>query len=115
MSFLIIFQSLGLHIFAVDESQRDSTSLEKVVLVQPCTGPVVEDESRFLPYSISCMQLTDRRVYFTWDDIRRRRNIPLFTDEESTMDISSPEAPTKVEKWEDARPGWNLDRRHHYL
>ena len=115
MSFLVIFQSLGLHIFAVGESQGDSTSLEKVVLVQPCTGPVLEDESRFRPYGISCMQLTDRRVYFTWDHIRRRRNIPLFTNEDSTIDISSPGAPTKVMKWEDAEPGWDLDRRHHHL
>ena len=27
------------------------------------------------------MQLTDRRIYFTWEDARRR-DVPLFKDEE---------------------------------
>ena len=114
MSFLLIFQSLGLHIFAVDKIQRDSddsTGLEKVVLVQPCVGPMIENQ----PFIFGCMQLTDRRVYFTWDNVRRR-DIPLFTDEESKLEIiPSPGAPAIVATWEDARPGWDIDRRRHYL
>ena len=29
-----------------------------------------------------CMQITDRRLYFTWEDSRRRQDIPLFEDAE---------------------------------
>jgi len=29
------------------------------------------------------MELTDRRIYFTWEDARRR-DVPLFKDEEDT-------------------------------
>jgi hypothetical protein len=61
--------------------------------------------------ALGCMELTDRRVYFTWDNIRR--DIPLFTDEESKLEIiPSPGAPAIVETvtWEDARP---IHRRHH--
>jgi hypothetical protein len=113
MSFLIIFQSLGLHIFAVDKIQHDSTGLEKVMLVQPCVRPMAENQP--LRFALSCTQLTDRRVYFTWDNMRRR-DIPLFTDEESKLEIiPSPGASAIVETWENARPRWNLDRRHHYL
>ena len=34
------------------------------------------------------MQLTDRRIYFTWEDARRR-DVPLFKDEEATRPESS--------------------------
>jgi hypothetical protein len=36
---------------------------------------------------ITCMQLTDRRVYFTWEDARRR-DLALFEDEENARELS---------------------------
>lgn len=37
------------------------------------------------------MQLTDRRIYFTWEHSRRREDIPLFED---TEDAQGPPPPT---------------------
>ncbi|KAH9174790.1 hypothetical protein EDB89DRAFT_1883946, partial [Lactarius sanguifluus] len=37
-------------------------------------------------HPISCMQLTDRRIYFTWEDARRRQDIPLFEDAENAQE-----------------------------
>jgi hypothetical protein len=102
-----IFQSLGLYIFAVDGSQSDSTDLRKVVFVQPFAGPMVTNS-----HDLSCMQLTDRRVYFTWDNTRRR-NVPLFKDEESTLDLSSHGAPGTVEKLDETQ--LTLFGMHHHL
>jgi hypothetical protein len=34
-------------------------------------------------HGFSCMQLTDRRIYFTWEDARRR-DVPLLKDEGNT-------------------------------
>jgi hypothetical protein len=44
------------------------------------------------------MQLTDRRVYFTWDDDKRRQDITLFED--NTLDVLSPGASSTVEQLE---------------
>ncbi|KAH9059604.1 hypothetical protein EDB87DRAFT_769868 [Lactarius vividus] len=38
-------------------------------------------------HPISCMQLTDRRIYFTWEDARRRQDIPLFEDAENAQEL----------------------------
>ena len=40
------------------------------------------------------MQLTDRRIYFTWEDARRREDIPLFEDAENAQELSLPTSPT---------------------
>ncbi|KAH9042977.1 hypothetical protein EDB84DRAFT_1436286 [Lactarius hengduanensis] len=39
---------------------------------------------------ISCMQLTDRRIYFTWEDSRRRQDITLFEDAENAQELPRP-------------------------
>ena len=40
--------------------------------------------------STSCTQLTDRRIYFTWGDSRRRQDIPLFEDAENDQEAPPP-------------------------
>jgi hypothetical protein len=40
------------------------------------------------------MQLTDRRIYFTWEDVRRRPDIPLFEDAENAQELPPPIAST---------------------
>jgi hypothetical protein len=62
--------------------------LTKILFVQPLSGPAIDSRN------VSCLQLTDRRVYFTWDDAKRRRDIPLFKDEKTGLDLLSPEAST---------------------
>ncbi|KAH9165098.1 hypothetical protein EDB89DRAFT_341997 [Lactarius sanguifluus] len=42
---------------------------------------------------ISCMQLTDRRIYFTWKDSRRRQDITLFEDAENAQELPGPITP----------------------
>ena len=41
-----------------------------------------------------CMQLTDRRIYFTWRDAGRRDDIPLFEDAENAEELPPPITPT---------------------
>ena len=36
---------------------------------------------------MSCMQLTDRRIYFTWGNARRRQDLPMFKDEENEREL----------------------------
>ncbi|KAH9038549.1 hypothetical protein EDB85DRAFT_427610 [Lactarius pseudohatsudake] len=45
-------------------------------------------------HQISCMQLTDRHIYFTWEDARRRQDIPLFEDAENARELPPPITPT---------------------
>jgi hypothetical protein len=94
---------------AVDRDHGDSTDLAKIVLVQPFVPFMTA-----YPRAISCMQLTDRRVYFTWDDELRRRDITLFED--NTLDVLSPGASSTVEQLE----SWDqmeleFGRHHHTL
>jgi hypothetical protein len=56
----------------------------KAVFVRPSESP--SERSR----PISCMQLTDRRIYFTWGDYKRRQDIPLFEDAENAQELPSP-------------------------
>ncbi|KAH9962255.1 hypothetical protein BC827DRAFT_1199936 [Russula dissimulans] len=78
----------GLYIFTVD---RD-TSIDslKVVLVRPFLGSTTPQ------HAISCMQLTDRRIYFTWDE-PNRRDLPLYEDDESAPEPSSPRFSSVIE------------------
>ncbi|KAI9510203.1 hypothetical protein F5148DRAFT_623674 [Russula earlei] len=72
----------GLYIFTVD---RDSVANSlKAVVVRPFVDspPGPRDV-------VTCMQLTDRRVYFTWGE-SSRRDIPLFKDDEGAPAPSSP-------------------------
>ena len=36
------------------------------------------------------MQLTDRRIFFTWEYARRREGVPLYEDRESALEPSFP-------------------------
>jgi len=67
----------GLYVFNVNRG----TSIDslKVVVVRPFLNSPAPH------HTISCMQLTDRRIYFTWDE-ENRRNVPLYKDDESTAD-----------------------------
>ncbi|KAF8268347.1 hypothetical protein EI94DRAFT_1188757 [Lactarius quietus] len=51
----------------------------KAAFVRPSKEPSADS------HPISCMQLTDRRIYFTWEDARRREDIPLFEDTEQEL------------------------------
>ncbi|KAH9174792.1 hypothetical protein EDB89DRAFT_472183 [Lactarius sanguifluus] len=53
----------------------------KAAFVRPSKN--ASARSRF----ISCMELTDRRIYFTWEDARRRQDIPMFEDAESDEEL----------------------------
>ncbi|KAH9026255.1 hypothetical protein EDB83DRAFT_2678809 [Lactarius deliciosus] len=53
-------------------------------------------------YPISCMQLTDRRIYFTWEDARRRQDIPLFEDAENAQELQpsmTPNLDIELQVW----------------
>jgi hypothetical protein len=87
--------------------------LTKVLFVQPFFGL-----SSAHSHDISCMQLTDRRVYFTWDDAGRRLDIPLFKDEKTGLDLlSHKEASSTVGQLDEPRDRVDLDfgRHHHTL
>ena len=66
----------------------------KVVLVQPYPPD----------YKISCMQLTDRRIYFTWQGARRQENVPLYEDGENILDPSSPGTQFMTESFHEVWP-----------
>jgi len=70
---LFLLQRHGLYIVNVDRSP--SIDSAKVVLVRPYVNPTPRT---YRP--ITCMQLTDRRVYFTWEDARRRDDVPLYKE-----------------------------------
>ena len=80
-SFSFLSSLLQLHgLYVVDVDRSPSIDSAKVVLVRPYVGPTLE------PYRpITCMQLTDRRVYFTWEDARRRDDVPLYTERENAL------------------------------
>ena len=109
-------QSLGLYIIAVDRDRGDLNDLTKVLFVQPFSffGPAAVHA-----HDVSCIQLTDRRVYFTWDDAKRRLDIPLFKDDNVGLDSLSPNAsasPT-VEQLDEVwdQVGLEFGRYHHTL
>ena len=63
---------------------------------------------------VSCLQLTDRRVYFTWDEAKRRRDITLFKDEKNTLDPLSPGASSTVEQLDELWGRMELEFSRHY-
>ena len=79
-------------------------------------GPVAAQS-----HDISCIQLTDRRVYFTWDDAKRRLDIPLFKDEKTGLDLLSPNASASastsstVEQLDELRDRVDLEFSRHHL
>jgi len=96
---ICVATSLGLYIIDVDRDQGDLNDLAKVLFVQPFSGPAAVHS-----HDISCIQLTDRRVYFTWDDARRRLDVPLFKDEKIGLDLLSPKASSTAEQQLDDEP-----------
>ena len=76
-----LLQLHGLYIVNLDRSP--SIDSAKVVLVRPYVDPTPG------PYhAITCMQLTDRRVYFTWEDARRRNDVPLYKERENALGVT---------------------------
>src|SRR6266702_115067 len=66
-------------------------------------------------YPNSCMQLTDRHLYFTWEDERRRQDIPQFEDAENTQDLSRPITPDldldfQMSLWIAQRSGYSFTK-----
>jgi len=51
------------------------------------------------------MQLTDRRIYLTWEDARRREGVPLYEDKESTLEPSFPGTLSMTELYLEPWPG----------
>jgi len=91
----------GLYIINVDASP--SIDSAKVVLVRPYL-----DSAPRPHHPISCMQLTDRRVYFTWEDARHR-DVPLFKDEEDVPEPSSPRTSSMAEEFYEPWPWVDLE------
>ena len=40
-----------------------------------------------------CIQLTNDRLYLTWDDSSRRQDIPMFEDAENAQELPPPTTP----------------------
>ena len=62
-------------LYIINLSHSTDTDPAKVVTVWPYLNSAPTSNHGF-----SCMQLTDRRIYFTWEDARRR-DVPLLKDE----------------------------------
>ena len=77
-----LLQFHGLYIVNVDRSP--SINLAKVVLVRPYADPTPGSY-----HAITCVELTDRRVYFTWADAGRRDDVPLYKERENAPGPSS--------------------------
>jgi len=92
----IFLQLNGLYIVNLDRGP--SIDSAKVVLVRP-----YHTSTSGSLRSISSMQLTDRRIYFSWEDARRQ-DIPLFKDGENKPEPSSPGSPTTAEPSPEAWP-----------
>jgi len=72
----------GLYIVNMD--RRRSIDSAKVVLVRPYFDLYPRTYQ-----AITCMQLTNRRVYFTWEDARRRDDVPLYKEGGNALGLSS--------------------------
>jgi len=97
--FAFLFFLSQLHgLYIVNLNRGPSIDSAKVVFVRPyltsTSGP---------HQPISCTQLTDRRIYFSWEDARRR-DIPLFKDGEHRPEPSPPGTPSIAEPSPEARP-----------
>ncbi|KAH9985659.1 hypothetical protein BJV74DRAFT_554300 [Russula compacta] len=81
---ICVATSYGLYIFIVGGGP--SIDSIKLVFVRPFL-----DHAPVTRHGISCMQLTDRRIYFTWED-SRRRDVPFFEEEVNAPETSSTSA-----------------------
>ncbi|KAN0140889.1 hypothetical protein V8E53_001333 [Lactarius tabidus] len=59
----------------------------KAVFVRPSDTPTA------ISRSTGCIQLTERRIYFTWEDSGRREDIMLFRDNENNEELPPPTIP----------------------
>jgi hypothetical protein len=51
------------------------------------------------------MQLTNRRIYLTWEDVRHRQEeFPLYEDRENALEPSSPRTQSMTESLHEAWP-----------
>ena len=63
-------------------------------------GPDLSAKAAFVRSSlagsrpIGCMQLTDHRMFFTWEDRRRREDIPMLEDAGNALELPPP--PTEI-------------------
>ena len=96
LCFPFFSQLHGLYIVNLDRGP--SIDSAKVVFVRPY---ITSSSGPHQP--ISCMQLTDRRIYFSWEDARRR-DIPLFEDGENRPEPSSPGTPSIAKPSPEAWP-----------
>ncbi|KAH9174787.1 hypothetical protein EDB89DRAFT_471990 [Lactarius sanguifluus] len=83
-SHVCVATTQGLYIFAFD---RDNSA--RAAFVRPSESAPDRSPS----YPISCLQLTEGRLYFTWENTRRRQDVPLFEDPENAQELSRPIAP----------------------
>jgi len=74
----------GLYIFTFGP---DLSANLKAAFVRPHKDPSVWSRPN------SCVELTDRCIYFTWTDSRRREDIPLFRDAENAQELPPPPIP----------------------
>jgi len=106
--FALLFspQLQGLYIVNLDRGP--SIDSAKVVFVRPyltsASGP---------HQPVSCMQLTDRRIYFSWEDARRR-DIPLFKDRENRPEPSPPGTPSIAGPSPEAWPWMDFELGEEY-
>jgi hypothetical protein len=67
-------------------------------------------------YPTRCIQLTDRRVYFTWDDSSRRQDIPMFEDADNSQELPPPITPISdldfviMEHWSRQESGYSFTK-----
>jgi hypothetical protein len=58
------------------------------------------------------MQLTDHRIYFTWEDSSRRQEISLFDDAENVQELPPPITPIDDFDFEHSIRVGQWSRRH---
>ena len=65
----------------------------KLVLVRP-----------YLYSEVSCIQLTNRRIYLTWEDSNRLEGVPFYEDKECALEPSFPGTQSMAESYHEAWP-----------
>ena len=58
------------------------------------------------------IQLTDHRIYLTWEDSSRRQEIPMFEDAENVRELPPPITPIDDEDFERSLRARQWRRRH---
>ncbi|KAF8256986.1 hypothetical protein EI94DRAFT_1671647 [Lactarius quietus] len=92
----------GLYIFTLGPNL-----LVKVTFVRPS-----HNNPSARPHPACCMQLTDRRIYFTWEYSRRRQDIPLCEDPENAQSPPPPATPIRDRDLEGLKTMWQWTWQH---